>query len=531
LRRALLALGLGLAALPASGQIERRVDRQVWSIHVDVADQLDEAGLRLSLEEASRLLAADQGEDDAACCMQLEAIELEIFGTPGDGLDVIDNEMEFSALLGRKALVQSINWCSVPGAGIVGCAQTPGNTLAVALDAPVGFLPVSLAHERGHNAGLQHRGDVSCALMQASLQQSHGCLRVSECLAYRGIDGVLTEGACSCHASSIGEPIFEDGTSCDADGVPGTCHSEGLCAALPSNDLCEDATPVTGDIALLGDNDVAQTQSGATCSPSSNDVWYAYTPDCSGMLHLDLCDTALDSVLSAAADCAADPLAELACNDDCPRSVIPDCPRRASCLDVSAVYQQELRIRVGGVGRTGAFVLRAECEEDPLLDTDGDGLADAQEYRLLGTDPSVSDTDGDGWSDGEEVLQFGSNPLLSDTDGDAVLDASDNCPLRFNDQLDSGRVASPTNPLGAGADGIGDACQCGDLDATGNVDVLDAVRLRVQLLGAGSLDASRCGVYAAATACDLVQSVVLRRGIAGESPGVAQVCAAAVAGS
>jgi YD repeat-containing protein len=45
----------------------------------------------------------------------------------------------------------------------------------------------------------------------------------------------------------------------------------------------------------------------------------------------------------------------------------------------------------------------------PIVDSDGDGLSDAQE-GMLGTDPFNPDTDGDGFSDGVEVAS-GSDPL------------------------------------------------------------------------------------------------------------------------
>jgi hypothetical protein len=57
------------------------------------------------------------------------------------------------------------------------------------------------------------------------------------------------------------------------------------------------------------------------------------------------------------------------------------------------------------------------------VDSDGDGLTDAEEARL-GTDPHNPDTDRDGLTDYEEVRR-GTNPLLSDTDGDTLLDGQE----------------------------------------------------------------------------------------------------------
>lgn len=47
---------------------------------------------------------------------------------------------------------------------------------------------------------------------------------------------------------------------------------------------------------------------------------------------------------------------------------------------------------------------------DASQDSDGDGLTDAREFYLYGTQMNVWDSDGDGYSDGEEI-QWGTNPL------------------------------------------------------------------------------------------------------------------------
>lgn len=58
------------------------------------------------------------------------------------------------------------------------------------------------------------------------------------------------------------------------------------------------------------------------------------------------------------------------------------------------------------------------------VDTDGDGLTDAEE-ATLGTDPNDADSDDDGLSDGDEVNVYGTDPLNADTDGDTLNDSDE----------------------------------------------------------------------------------------------------------
>ncbi len=59
------------------------------------------------------------------------------------------------------------------------------------------------------------------------------------------------------------------------------------------------------------------------------------------------------------------------------------------------------------------------------LDSDGDGLTDADERNIYHTDPHNPDTDGDGLSDGEEVKIYHTDPLKADTDGDGLKDGEE----------------------------------------------------------------------------------------------------------
>jgi len=63
-----------------------------------------------------------------------------------------------------------------------------------------------------------------------------------------------------------------------------------------------------------------------------------------------------------------------------------------------------------------------DAEGDVCDDSDLDGLTDAEELNVYGTDPLDDDSDDDGLSDGLEVLIYHTNPLDDDTDNDELLD-------------------------------------------------------------------------------------------------------------
>jgi len=108
-----------------------------------------------------------------------------------------------------------------------------------------------------------------------------------------------------------------------------------------------------------------------------------------------------------------------------------------------------------------------------------------------------------------------------DFDFDGVEDALDDCPVEANSaQTDSGGLAS-TSP-----DGIGDVCQCGDVNDDGRVDEADLNALRDHLAGVTvSLPAPQKCDVGGGPACDLLNYVRLRRALAGFGPGIAHVCA------
>ncbi|MEQ1565367.1 MAG: thioredoxin domain-containing protein [Myxococcota bacterium] len=88
----------------------------------------------------------------------------------------------------------------------------------------------------------------------------------------------------------------------------------------------------------------------------------------------------------------------------------------------------------------------ASEEKTPAeLDSDGDGLNDAQELEL-GLDPNAADSDADGVSDPDEI-DAGLNPAVADSDSDGLDDGA---------ELDGG-----SDPLSADTDGdlLGDGAE------------------------------------------------------------------------
>ena len=69
------------------------------------------------------------------------------------------------------------------------------------------------------------------------------------------------------------------------------------------------------------------------------------------------------------------------------------------------------------------------------FDGDGDGVSDADEVNVYGTDPADPDSDSDGLTDGAEVFVHGTSPLLADTDGDG-----------FDDPVEISAGTDPNNP-------------------------------------------------------------------------------------
>jgi hypothetical protein len=108
-----------------------------------------------------------------------------------------------------------------------------------------------------------------------------------------------------------------------------------------------------------------------------------------------------------------------------------------------------------------------------------------------------------------------------------VGDVCDNCRFTSNAlQTDTGRLGN-TFP-----DGIGDACQCGDVRPSGRTDIVDASVLRRQQAGqaTGGIDLLKCAREAGG-ACDATAVLELRQALTRVPRDLPQVCTAAICGA
>lgn len=119
--------------------------------------------------EVSTLLQTDSGDNDVACDVTFNRVGNIISYSTGDGS--IDSATELSEALnspGQVKVVNQINYCSGDmKPGILGCANTPGRSFIFVRGQGE---HVTVAHEFGHNRGLNHNENDITSLMYPSAE-------------------------------------------------------------------------------------------------------------------------------------------------------------------------------------------------------------------------------------------------------------------------------------------------------------------------------------------------------------------------
>jgi hypothetical protein len=135
--------------------------------HPAVPNPLTNAAVDQIMTAASIHLGRADFSSDVACCAGMQRSgNAQSFGSSTDGLDVIDSEAEFYAVInhtaGRVKIVRLINYCGgalPPGSNVLGCSWIAGNGMIVVRTSGVEDEAALWAHEFGHNAGLLHNPD------------------------------------------------------------------------------------------------------------------------------------------------------------------------------------------------------------------------------------------------------------------------------------------------------------------------------------------------------------------------------------
>lgn len=228
-----------------------------YANHVDLigSQRMDDARLDAVFVEANRKLGRANTAADVACCVTFSRSGTgSEFGAPGDGLDTIDDEAELLAALAggppRVRIVRAIRWCGAPTAGLLGCAATPGDHMAVLRRSSLSGEGVLWAHEYGHNTGLVHGGLGDRYIMWPAVEPTASLLEDFECASYHDPPpqtGLLPVDVGPC-ADTDGDEVHDGVDNCveianngqldnDFDGVGNECDN---CPDLANTDQ-EDA--------------------------------------------------------------------------------------------------------------------------------------------------------------------------------------------------------------------------------------------------------------------------------------------------
>ncbi len=205
-------------------------------------------------------------------------------------------------------------------------------------------------------------------------------------------DGVTCDDDCQ-RIPTCGDGFLDPGEECDDGGTtPGDGCDENC--QIENQDFCADAWVVTEGVYEFDTTGATTDGLGhASCQfdgQTYNDIWFRFTPLCTGDLTIDLCgsDYDTDLVVYDTCDCIPGDADLLGCNDDgCPGEA-PESYR--STLTVPVVLGNCYLIRVGGysAGDEGLGTMVITCA-GPLSDPLRGGLL-WDKWWVVSGDPEPS---------------------------------------------------------------------------------------------------------------------------------------------
>ena len=165
--------------------------------------------------------------------------------------------------------------------------------------------------------------------------------------------------------------------------------------AVPPNDECTSAIPVTAGVAYNGTTIGATGYYWSSCSwDDALDVWHSFTPAGTGQVLVSLCGSSFDTTLTVFDDCAG---TELACNDDL-------CGWQSE-LTVAMTGGQQYYIRVAGYeGDTGNYTLTvSEDVQPPANDECTNAIEVFQDSPYVGTTTGATGSSTSSCSNGDTL--------------------------------------------------------------------------------------------------------------------------------
>jgi hypothetical protein len=250
-----------------------------YANHVDLGNKMTDTRLDNAFDAINLWAGKSNFSGDVACCVTVSRLGTAgSFGSPGDGLNVIDTSSELNAVIGngvaRVKVVADLNYCGGPGTNIIGCGNTPGNGIVVVRLGNLNNEGALWLHEYGHNCGLSHSNTFR-HVMYRSLHGSNDGMNQSQCNTYHSpllpgfTQPVITDtGACT---DGDGDEVQDGIDNCAGIANAGQADADGDGFGDPCDNCSSISNPTQDDFDLDGLGDACDTDDDNDGTPDTSD--------------------------------------------------------------------------------------------------------------------------------------------------------------------------------------------------------------------------------------------------------------------